>query len=98
MATEARWRAPARAAIQVALEGGRALGLEGKALEKHVSGAYPFGERAMYPYKIWLHEFDRLVRGRRRPFERRKPKAGPKLLGEWPGLTPAQRESFELDG
>lgn len=26
------------------------------ALKKAISAAYPFGERAMHPYKIWLSE------------------------------------------
>ena len=29
---------------------------EGAELLKRISAAYPFGERAMHPYKIWLDE------------------------------------------
>ncbi len=90
---ESRWRTASRQVITEALEEGRKLGLEGKALEKHVSAAYPFGERAMLPYKIWLHVFAQLVRGSNKPFEVRK-KLGPKLLGEWP-MTEEQRKLFE---
>jgi len=89
------WRTTSMRVIFTALESGRAAGLEGNALEQHVSAAYPFGERAMHPYKIWLHEFAKQVRGSKKPFERRKPKAGPKLLGEWPGE--AQGDLFEGD-
>jgi len=28
--------------------------LNGKELRKKISKAYPFGERAMWPYKVWL--------------------------------------------
>lgn len=82
-----RWRLVSMQVIRDALEGGRKLGLEGKELERHVSAAYPFGERAMHPYKVWLHEFARQVRGSKKPFGAGK-KPGPKLLGE-------QRELFE---
>ncbi len=90
---ESRWRTASRQVITKALDEGRKLGLEGKALEKHVSAAYPFGERAMLPYKIWLHVFAQLVRGNKRPFEVRK-KKGPKFVGEWP-MTPEQKSFLE---
>lgn len=80
-----RWRTKSRSVILAALKDGRAAGLEGKALEKHVSAAYPFGERAMFPYKVWLNEFALLVRGERKLMATSKKKAGPKLVGEWPG-------------
>lgn len=79
------WRTKSRSVITAALKDGRDKGLEGKALEKHVSEAYPFGERAMHPYKIWLNEFSLLVRGDKKPMTSGKAKKGPKLLGEWPG-------------
>ncbi len=91
---ESRWRTVSQNVITKALEEGRALGLDGKALEKHVSAAYPFGERAMLPYKIWLHVFAQLVRGSKKPFEVRK-KPSPKLLGEWP--TTEKQKSFLED-
>lgn len=90
------WRVKSRRVIVAALAEGRARGLEGRALEKHVSDAYPFGERAMLPYKIWLNEFALLVRGERKPMGR--PKAGgPKLAGEWP-MTERQRDLFGEGG
>lgn len=89
---ESRWRTESRRVITEALASGRAIGLEGKALEKHVSNAYPFGERAMTPYKIWRHVFAQLVRGVNKPMESHK-KKGPKTLGEWP-MTEEQKEFF----
>tara|TARA_Y100000310_G_scaffold38796_1_gene36318 strand:- start:3895 stop:4143 length:249 start_codon:yes stop_codon:yes gene_type:complete len=52
-------------------------------LRQLISRAYPFGERAMHPYKIWLEEvkfyfnpdsmkgrqFDTVDAGKHRPFE-----------------------------
>jgi hypothetical protein len=66
------WRQKSRAVIEAALAEGRAKGLEGKALERHVSDAYPFGERLNWPYQIWLNEFALLVRGRLKPMSRPK--------------------------
>lgn len=82
------WRTKSRNVILAAIKDGRDQGLEGKALEKHVSAAYPFGERAMHPYKIWLNEFALLVKGERKLMAKSK-KAGPKLLGHWPGEEPS---------
>lgn len=31
-------------------------GLDDKDMKKKISEEYPFGERAMHPYKIWLDE------------------------------------------
>lgn len=38
-------------------------GLAGDALKKKLSEAYPFGERAYHPYKVWLKEVKRAVNG-----------------------------------
>lgn len=80
------WRRTARSIIVKALQEGRAQGLAGKPLEKFVSERYPWGERRMHPYKIWLNEFALLVRGERKLMAASKKKASPKLIGEWPGL------------
>lgn len=57
------WRESANRAIVAALEQGEAAGLEGAALEKYVrANGYPFGERAMHPYKIWCSEVNRVLR------------------------------------
>lgn len=55
------WRDIARAHIERALEEAREQGLDDAATLKHVDAAYPFGERAYHPYKMWLSERRRLV-------------------------------------
>jgi hypothetical protein len=72
------WRTVARKHVDLALAEGRAGGLEGKALEKFVRDHYPFGERAMHPYKVWLSEV-------RKSFPA-KPNPGPAFEGEHPFL------------
>ena len=57
--TISSWRRESRAVIERAACEGIAMGLEDDALVKHVRAAYPFGERAMWPYKIWLDEVRR---------------------------------------
>jgi hypothetical protein len=89
------WRDAARSAIAKATTEGRKMGLEGKALEKHVRAAYPFGERAMYPYKVWLDELNRQFRGTKKK-DGKIVATGPKMLGEWPGLTEKQREALGM--
>jgi hypothetical protein len=54
MIPPSHWRTHSNRVITDALDSGRAAGLTGKALLKHVDAAYPFGERAMHPHKIWL--------------------------------------------
>lgn len=51
----AYWRSESIAAIKEALASLPADADE-KAKRKAISAAYPFGERALYPYKIWLEE------------------------------------------
>ena len=74
MSSRLTWSRRAQIAVSSALDEGRGLGLEGKALEKFVSDAYPFGSRECYPYKIWLAWFARLVKGKRGPLEPRRHK------------------------
>lgn len=77
---ESYWRTVARDVIDRALKEGRSEGLEGDDLLARVDAAYPFGERAMYPYKTWLDQRrkqclsllpERSRRGRPRPDEPR---------------------------
>jgi hypothetical protein len=90
------WRSEAHLVICQALGEGRHLGLVGKDLVKHVSDAYPFGERANTPYKIWLQEFNVLVKGHPRKTMAGK-RTGPKLVDTpWPGLTVRQCEALGL--
>jgi hypothetical protein len=57
------WREVASMAINVALDQGKLLGLEGAALEKYVrANGYPFGVREMHPYKIWCSEVNRVLK------------------------------------
>lgn len=53
------WRDIARAVIQQALIEAEAQGLDAEATRKHANAAYPFGQRAYHPYKIWLSEMKR---------------------------------------
>jgi hypothetical protein len=51
------WRDIARPIIQQVLKDN--LGKDEKEIKKALFDAYPFGERAMHPYKIWLDEIKR---------------------------------------
>lgn len=77
------WRQKSRAVILAALKDADAQGLEGKARERFVSDRYPFGERAMHPYKIWLSEFRLLVKEKARP---------EKVEWPWPDGVPLPRK------
>jgi hypothetical protein len=79
------WRQAANEAITAAIAEAKALGLEGRALELHVSRAYPFGDRANHPYRVWLHEYHRVLHGRRVPFDHRARKARAARNGPAPG-------------
>jgi hypothetical protein len=65
------WRSVANDAIKRAIANGKADGLEGSELEKYVRRkGYPFGERAMHPYKIWCSEMQRIFKkGKHKPIE-----------------------------
>lgn len=57
---KSRWREPAARVIRETLRKLPAnTPLEQK--RKAISAAYPFGERAMHPYKIWLSEVKRAL-------------------------------------
>jgi len=79
----ATWRQIAAMVIEKALESGRKEGLDGDELERHVKEAYPFGARKWYPYKVWLEEFNRALRGRRLHLVRGKLK--PRRVEDLPG-------------
>jgi hypothetical protein len=49
-----KWRLHARAIINATYL--KNAELPDDSLRKAISKAYPFGERKMYPYKIWLQE------------------------------------------
>lgn len=55
------WRSIARPLIAKCV---REIGLsDRKALNKALRDAYPFGERAHHPYKVWLSEIKRQCGG-----------------------------------
>ena len=57
--TTKTWRDVARATIQTALQEAEAQGLDAAATKAYVNSCYPFGERAYYPYQVWLNEMKR---------------------------------------
>ena len=66
------WREQAHDAIVAAIAAGKELGLTGRKLELHVSRqGYAFQVRANHPYRVWLHEYHRILHGRRVPFDPR---------------------------
>lgn len=80
------WRDRARPVIAAVLrENG---GADERTLRRALHDAYPFGERAMHPYKVWLDEIAR-QRGRKRD---------PRAKKEQVALADAgQRDLFEAD-
>ena len=48
------WEQRASEVCEQAVHSGRAQGLSDDALRRYVSSQYPFGPRAMHPYKVWL--------------------------------------------
>lgn len=70
---ESPWRTHSAKIISAVLEATR--GQDEKAIRKALRDAYPFGERRMHPYKIWLSEIKR-----QRKTPRRWPSQLEKLL------------------
>jgi hypothetical protein len=57
MSREKTWRDIAKPIIQAVLS--ETQGLSEKEIKAAIKDAYPFGERAYHPYKIWLDEVRR---------------------------------------
>lgn len=57
MSKEKTWRDLARPIIQGVISDTK--GLSEKEIKAAIRDAYPFGERAYHPYKIWLDEVKR---------------------------------------
>ena len=62
---ESRWRIASREVIQEVIAANP--NADEKALKKAISAAYPFGERAMLPYKMWLDEVKRALGHKKTP-------------------------------
>lgn len=58
----ATWREISARIVYDVLE--KTKGQEPKAIRKALKEAYPFGEREMHPYKVWLAEIKRQTRGK----------------------------------
>ncbi len=91
MKHESHWRIAARKAIQKAISD--SAGKSEKEVRKAISDAYPFGERARYPYKIWLDEVKaqtkkQIVQYRQRP----KPTDPNQAVMEWVTNSDLSRE------
>lgn len=54
--TNSNWRLHARKVIDDAMDEAKAQGLDSAAALKLIDSRYPFGERAMHPYQMWLSE------------------------------------------
>lgn len=54
--TDSGWRIHARRVIAQAFADGRAVGETPEQLRARVDAAYPYGQRANWPYKCWLKE------------------------------------------
>lgn len=65
--TDSRWRKHAREAIAAQHAQCKADGCDGFATLRHIRGAYPFGPKEYYPYKIWLDELRRWSIEQREP-------------------------------
>ncbi len=71
-----RWAERARAVIADAITASREAGLDVDATIEAIDKAYPFGERAHHPYKMWLRERRRAI-SLLRPPERAQGDSGP---------------------
>jgi hypothetical protein len=58
------WRVLARPLVAKAIEEGRALGLDDKAIAKYVRDRFPWGEQATHAHKIWSSEVRMQLRNR----------------------------------
>jgi hypothetical protein len=58
---KSRWRTRARSLVAAVLE--ETKGQDERAVRKALRDAYPFGERAHYPYKVWCDEVRRARSG-----------------------------------
>jgi hypothetical protein len=71
---ESTWAERAALAIQRAYNIAREEGKTGDEIVKAIDAAYPFGERAMHPYKMWL-KVRRRILSKLGLYQAKKPKA-----------------------
>lgn len=81
------WRDKARPIIARAIHEAAENCMTVAEAKKFISTKYPFGERAMYPYRVWLSEVNRQLTADKKgiatyeaPRPTRKPLAGQKEL------------------
>lgn len=67
------WRNIARPIIHQVLE--ETIGQDEKAIRGALRDAYPFGQRSLHPYKIWLDEIK--IQRKKRTFGRRPDRQNP---------------------
>lgn len=82
-----RWRTEPKKVIERAIRD-MPYGTDRAALRKLISNAYPFGDRALHPYKIWLDET-------RKQLDRRFPKPKEPLPKNWWDGIPLFRKNEE---
>lgn len=91
---ESRWRLAARKAIQKAIA--ENADKSAKEISKAIRDAYPFGERARYPYKIWLDEVKAQTRIQSAQYRQPLRKPGPadpnQAVMEWVTNSDLSRE------
>jgi hypothetical protein len=66
---KSHWRTTSRQIIAQVLKDNE--GADEKVIRKALTDAYPFGQRAMHPYKIWLSEIQ-IQLGKRRFGEQKR--------------------------
>ena len=92
---ESHWRAHARKVIQAVMK--KNAGKSEKEVRKAISDAYPFGERARYPYKIWLDEVQvqagkKVKHPYRQPLRKPEPADPSQAVMEWVTNSDLSRE------
>jgi hypothetical protein len=87
-----QWRAISARIVYDVLE--RTKGQTPAEIRKALKEAYPFGERAMHPYKVWLDEIRRQTKGK---LSTRKPKDIVPFWERGKGETDERTENSRAD-
>jgi len=88
MAARSTWYSHAAAAIRRAMAEAAALHLDPAETKRLVDAAYPFGERAYHPYKMWLRARRDLLLGTDAPGATAQEQAERALLAAWNNAEP----------